>query len=272
MGTAVSFKNKRWNGKKRKWEEDTKVTGTAGTAHRTGFNDDDDDAYGSYSDKHTKAPVTGTGNYSGPSLYGGTATRSHYTDNGAYSGTGTVVYTQHDHDGEPLFDVDGITIGGGSGQGKHVECPTDLLVDIAAYDWGVKGPETRYRSTGKWEVLDSFFPRQPTKLSVKWPDRDPPPFTPEFLSKVIELVRKDNPKGHIVFSCVGGHGRTGTALAAVRILHLNEKAAQAIAWVRKHYCDRAVESKEQVSWLYRISGEEEPKPAPLSTVSTGFKK
>lgn len=52
--------------------------------------------------------------------------------------------------------------------------------------------------------------------------------------------------------CIGGHGRTGTVLSAI-IAELLEEA-DAIQYVRQHYCKKAVESKEQVEFLMKHYG------------------
>ncbi len=50
--------------------------------------------------------------------------------------------------------------------------------------------------------------------------------------------------------CMGGHGRTGTFLAAVVMLaDPNMTPTGAVAWVRKHYCAKAVEDRSQEYWL-----------------------
>jgi hypothetical protein len=47
--------------------------------------------------------------------------------------------------------------------------------------------------------------------------------------------------------CIGGHGRTGIVMSAIVAQLLGEKAA--ISYVRKHYCQKAVESRSQVKFL-----------------------
>jgi hypothetical protein len=47
--------------------------------------------------------------------------------------------------------------------------------------------------------------------------------------------------------CIGGHGRTGTFLAAVVAEFMGEK--DAITYVRKNYCKKAVESAVQTKFL-----------------------
>lgn len=58
--------------------------------------------------------------------------------------------------------------------------------------------------------------------------------------------------------CIGGHGRTGMFLAAV-LARLG--VSNPIAHARSHYCDRAVESVEQVNFLVRVFGCEKVDPA-----------
>jgi len=52
--------------------------------------------------------------------------------------------------------------------------------------------------------------------------------------------------------CIGGHGRTGTFLAAVTAQFTGN--LDAISYVRKHYCDRVVESETQVRFLAKHFG------------------
>lgn len=52
--------------------------------------------------------------------------------------------------------------------------------------------------------------------------------------------------------CIGGHGRTGTFLAAVVKEMLGEE--DAITYVRKHYCKKAVESDAQIEFLHKHFG------------------
>lgn len=47
--------------------------------------------------------------------------------------------------------------------------------------------------------------------------------------------------------CIGGHGRTGMVLAAL-VTHMTGES-DSISYVRKHYCEKAVESSAQVRFL-----------------------
>lgn len=55
--------------------------------------------------------------------------------------------------------------------------------------------------------------------------------------------------------CIGGHGRTGLVLSAiVAQLRPWKGDKNAIQWVRKHYCKKAVESAEQITFLVKHYG------------------
>jgi len=52
--------------------------------------------------------------------------------------------------------------------------------------------------------------------------------------------------------CLGGHGRTGTALACLAVL-AGHSPADAVAWVRTHYCDHAVETDDQAAFVLTVT-------------------
>ena len=54
-----------------------------------------------------------------------------------------------------------------------------------------------------------------------------------------------------MFYCTGGHGRTGTALAAM-LIDGTWEAADSIDYIRKHYCDKDVETAAQEDALYLL--------------------
>jgi protein-tyrosine phosphatase len=51
--------------------------------------------------------------------------------------------------------------------------------------------------------------------------------------------------------CLGGHERTGTALACLAVL-TGHPALHAVAWVRSSYCTRAVETPEQEAFIVTL--------------------
>ena len=85
-----------------------------------------------------------------------------------------------------------------------------------------------------------------TEVYFKINDMSPPDDAVEF-AKLVSWTKTQLEAGKKVHAgCIGGHGRTGTFLAAL-VSAFGEK--DAIAYVRKHYCEKAVESSGQVKFL-----------------------
>lgn len=85
--------------------------------------------------------------------------------------------------------------------------------------------------------------------------------------KLIEYLATNLEGGKkIHIGCIGGHGRTGTVLAALVAHMTGEK--DATAYVRKHYCKKAVESKSQIAFLKKHYGITPAKPTKDYSAST----
>jgi protein-tyrosine phosphatase len=57
----------------------------------------------------------------------------------------------------------------------------------------------------------------------------------------------------VEIGCLGGHGRTGTALACLAI-RTGHPAGDAVDWVRTVYCSSAVETPEQEAFVAEYHG------------------
>lgn len=101
-----------------------------------------------------------------------------------------------------------------------------------------------------WEDGESFlFPIQDMKA----------PSDPAQFKKLIEWLSVQLIAGKKVHvGCIGGHGRTGIVFAAL-VKHMLGME-DAIEYVRENYCEKAVESQEQVSFLKTHFGIKEAKP------------
>lgn len=90
-------------------------------------------------------------------------------------------------------------------------------------------------------------------VRVHFPIKDGriPEDTKDFKLMVTWVCKQLQEGKRVHAGCVGGHGRTGLLLAAV-VATLGEK--NAIQWVRKHHCTKAVESTEQVDLLMQDYG------------------
>lgn len=116
-----------------------------------------------------------------------------------------------------------------------------------AYPW-TKGTEFLYR------IQDMHAPDDPAS----------------FLQLIAYLAEQLQAGKRVHIGCVGGHGRTGTVLAALVTHMTGEK--DSISYVRRHYCKKAVESAEQVRFLskhFGITPTDGYKKAQSGVISTG---
>ena len=79
----------------------------------------------------------------------------------------------------------------------------------------------------------------------------------QFWLDLMAHVEKNKLK--LVVFCVGGHGRTGTAVASMLVVGLNYTAKDAITWVRTNYCEKAIESKGQEEYIHGLEDQKKAK-------------
>lgn len=84
------------------------------------------------------------------------------------------------------------------------------------------------------------------------PDMGVPKNVEEFKKLIAWLAVQLTAHKLIHIGCIGGHGRTGTVMAALVTHMTGEK--DSITYVRKHYCEKAVESATQVRYLHEHFG------------------
>jgi hypothetical protein len=97
----------------------------------------------------------------------------------------------------------------------------------------------------KYASLAAHTLHVPDRIILPWRDGGIPSLKPTFWSELIRLF----PPGKVVFVCQGGHGRSGTALAATLMVHFKGSARWAIGLVRNQHCDEAIETKVQLEYL-----------------------
>lgn len=92
-------------------------------------------------------------------------------------------------------------------------------------------------------------------ISIDWPDMSAPDLDLAFWQALAADLGQI--KGKAAIFCMGGHGRTGTALASLIQVSSYQPAlatGDSIEWLRKTYCGDAVETFAQVSYLQRVIG------------------
>lgn len=121
-------------------------------------------------------------------------------------------------------------------------CSTPIVTDADIYigfDGSMRMQGRRYPWNDQHEILHVIT------------DQKPPSNAKEFTALAAWTLSKINDGRKVHCGCIGGHGRTGTFLAALAALS-GEK--DAIEYVRAHYCDKAVETPEQVDFLVKTYG------------------
>lgn len=79
---------------------------------------------------------------------------------------------------------------------------------------------------------------------LDWPDFGVPDDPAAFVAALRDLLDRARRGDGVELGCLGGHGRTGTALAALAVL-AGHPPYDAVDWVRSQYCPHAVETPEQ---------------------------
>lgn len=87
---------------------------------------------------------------------------------------------------------------------------------------------------------------------VRWPDLWVPLDRDDALAALREVYARIGLGQQVEVGCRGGVGRTGTALAALAVLD-GLAPEEAVAWVRRAYHPRAVETPWQRRWLRHVA-------------------
>lgn len=196
---------------------------------------------------------------------------------GFYTGSTKMCPT---HDGKTVVwkgeSDEGKVIELAGAQGDHVEVDSELelVIDLAGLFKVTDSAEAISFKAGSRDMsndkgilplgLNEFHWTQrmqelnskvdvPHVLRIKNPDMGIPPVGFDFWLELWNLL----PWGRTVCCCVGGHGRTGTALAALILVgdKKNLSAAKAIELVRSRHCSKAIESQTQEKYLASIARE-----------------
>lgn len=103
--------------------------------------------------------------------------------------------------------------------------------------------------------LAAYQQRKNQVISIDWPDMQAPGLDRAFWEALAEDLAGITGKAAIF--CIGGHGRTGTALST--LAHITNYApamdhGDVVQWIRDTYCPDAVETTSQVDYLRKVIG------------------
>jgi hypothetical protein len=86
---------------------------------------------------------------------------------------------------------------------------------------------------------------------IRWPDFRLPS-DPDAAVAALRVAHERSATERVELACLGGVGRTGTALAVLAVLS-GVTPGDALAWVREHYDRHAVETPFQRRWIRRLA-------------------
>lgn len=117
----------------------------------------------------------------------------------------------------------------------------DLIID-ASGDVTAKGRFVDIAAGKRFQELNRYV--FPEVVRLNWPDMTAPSHVGiGFWSRLLAIL-----PGHVCLSCIGSHGRTGTAMAALLVADGME-AEVAIKAVRDKHCHHAIETAAQGDYI-----------------------
>lgn len=162
-----------------------------------------------------------------------------------------------------LFINRGLSLGGASlWEATKYFYDYDLVISLEYLDikkyplvWG------DVRSIELGRILDEYSLTE--HIHIKWPDFSIPQVDKEFWTKLSRFLKKKgrdkerfNKVYKVMIHCMGGHGRTGTALAILASLCTDEgwQGEDLLEKIRRFHCSKSVENKKQIKYIEKILG------------------
>jgi protein-tyrosine phosphatase len=118
-------------------------------------------------------------------------------------------------------------------------------------------PYTRDRDPDFGLYLDHRWQPPWPHDHLDWPDFGIPESAAPVLAALRSVLDRARAGQRVEVGCLGGHGRTGTAVACLAIL-CGRPAGNAVDWVRTAYCAGAVETTGQETFVAEFSGDATP--------------
>lgn len=109
--------------------------------------------------------------------------------------------------------------------------------------------------TEQFAGLQDYVQPEAPRIYVAWPDGGAPALDPGFWRALLARL-----SGDIAVCCLGGHGRTGTALAALWMADIDARgaaeglaASDAVSIARDKHCRETIETDDQLEYLDEVA-------------------
>lgn len=132
----------------------------------------------------------------------------------------------------------------------HAHCDVVTFADgtsVVGARFLVDDPYERVRPPTFGLYLDQRWAPPWDHVHLPWVDFGVPD-ADELRVALDEVLDRSRRGEHVEVGCLGGHGRTGTALACLAVL-TGTSPGEAVEWVRATYCQKAVETEEQHAFV-----------------------
>jgi hypothetical protein len=130
-----------------------------------------------------------------------------------------------------------------------VVLPDGTTLTAASFD--PQDPYSRDPEPDYGLYLDSRWQPPWDHSHIEWPDFGVPESTAAVRESLTAVLGRARSGERVDVGCLGGHGRTGTALACLAVLS-GHSAGEAVNWVRANYCPDAVETPEQEAFVVAV--------------------
>ena len=130
-----------------------------------------------------------------------------------------------------------------------VRLPDGTPVTAVSYD--TSDPYRRDEPPAFGLYLDGRWAPPWPHAYLDWPDLGVPANPEPLEADLQDLLDRARHGQRVEIGCLGGHGRTGTALAWLAVL-AGEPPDHAVSWVRRNYCPSAIETQEQEAFVARL--------------------
>lgn len=140
--------------------------------------------------------------------------------------------------------------------GPHSHRTAVLLPDgstIVAVSYDSADPYRRERLPDFGLYLDPLWKPSWPYAHIAWPDFGVPDQPDTVAPALCDLRERAHRGQRVELGCLGGHGRTGSALAWLVVL-TGHPPGDAVAWVRHNYCKQAVETPAQEQFIAGLDG------------------
>lgn len=138
---------------------------------------------------------------------------------------------------------------------RHYSTPVQLPGGFVVHASSLNNKRTADDIVPDWGLYADWSWRPYWRAEhIDWPDFGIPGHDAIAFEQLLEAVERIQRGQRVEVGCIGGHGRTGTMIAAMCVM-LGMEPKTAVKYVRDTYCHHAIETDRQEWWVEFIDSE-----------------